>query len=282
MDRYSSLFLLKERDYMRYRRYYGDKRLKHRVEYSKIDFCNCIYCGESADSREHVPSKIFINKPYPENLSIVPACEICNNSFSADELYTWLVLKFLEKQWHCNSLSDNEKLRYQKNKGILDTVITDINAYINSCNNQKSIFSFQSQRIKRIIEKLARGHMVFELSEGYNIGYDSEWILEKTEYAFRPVLPQELIDDYNSAVPVGDYLLPEIGSRIYEHMIITSGSLIACDNSRSKLFNTIFLDWIVVQDEKYRYITVYQSDRVIVSIVMDEFLFASVYFKRDK
>lgn len=46
----------------------------------------CVYCGGEPSTRDHVPSKVFLDEPYPENnLPVVPACETCNNSFSLDE-----------------------------------------------------------------------------------------------------------------------------------------------------------------------------------------------------
>src|SRR3954452_20896773 len=47
----------------------------------------CIYCHGDTDTREHVPSRILLDEPYPENLPVLPACAECNNSFSLDEQY---------------------------------------------------------------------------------------------------------------------------------------------------------------------------------------------------
>ena len=47
----------------------------------------CIYCGDLATTREHVPSKAFLVEPYPENLPTIPSCFKCNNGFSFDEQY---------------------------------------------------------------------------------------------------------------------------------------------------------------------------------------------------
>jgi hypothetical protein len=77
---------------MEHAHYYGDYRLQNRVVYSKGHDMKCIYCGESANTREHVPSKVFLSRPYPENLPTVPACFDCNNSFSEDELFLSLFM----------------------------------------------------------------------------------------------------------------------------------------------------------------------------------------------
>ena len=56
---------------------YADRRL----------LLGCIYCGEEDSTREHVPSRVLLDKPYPENLPVVGACRPCNNGFSQDEEY---------------------------------------------------------------------------------------------------------------------------------------------------------------------------------------------------
>src|SRR5438132_1330963 len=48
---------------------------------------SCIYCGTGHPTRDHAPSKVFLDEPYPENLPIVLACKSCNGSFSLDEEY---------------------------------------------------------------------------------------------------------------------------------------------------------------------------------------------------
>ena len=47
----------------------------------------CIYCTENATTREHVPPRVFLERPFPPNLTTLPACSSCNRSFSLDEEY---------------------------------------------------------------------------------------------------------------------------------------------------------------------------------------------------
>jgi hypothetical protein len=46
----------------------------------------CVYCGGLDETRDHVPSRVFLDSPFPENLPVVPACWECNNSFSRDDV----------------------------------------------------------------------------------------------------------------------------------------------------------------------------------------------------
>jgi hypothetical protein len=77
-----------EADSFNFNKYWGPDDYRPRVVFRRGSDMQCVYCGEAADTREHCPSKVFLAKPYPSDLPVVPACEKCNNGFSADELYT--------------------------------------------------------------------------------------------------------------------------------------------------------------------------------------------------
>src|SRR5262245_36127379 len=47
----------------------------------------CVFCGGPVETRDHAPSRVFLDEPYPENLPVVPSCQDCNRSFSLDEEY---------------------------------------------------------------------------------------------------------------------------------------------------------------------------------------------------
>lgn len=55
----------------------------------------CIYCGKPANSKDHIPSKCILEKPYPNNLKTVPCCIDCNFSFSNDEQYFLILLSYI-------------------------------------------------------------------------------------------------------------------------------------------------------------------------------------------
>jgi hypothetical protein len=53
----------------------------------------CIYCGvNEACSVDHFPPKLALRKPYPPNLTTLPACQTCNNGFSKDEEYYRMIV----------------------------------------------------------------------------------------------------------------------------------------------------------------------------------------------
>ena len=45
----------------------------------------CIFCGEVADTREHIPAKQFFKGTPDKPLIIVPTCIACNAGFQKDE-----------------------------------------------------------------------------------------------------------------------------------------------------------------------------------------------------
>lgn len=68
-----------------------ERRKPYIVKDKKGDLSYCVYCGDSADSREHVPSRAIADDV---NI-VVPSCKKCNNRFSYDEKYLSYVIKAL-------------------------------------------------------------------------------------------------------------------------------------------------------------------------------------------
>lgn len=53
---------------------------------SSLENKNCVYCGDSATTMDHVPPRTLFQKPRPE-LITVPSCSSCNNDPSKDDEY---------------------------------------------------------------------------------------------------------------------------------------------------------------------------------------------------
>jgi len=52
----------------------------------------CIYCNHAvADTVDHIPPKLLLAKPYPDNLLTVPSCFKCNSSFQKHDEYTRVI-----------------------------------------------------------------------------------------------------------------------------------------------------------------------------------------------
>lgn len=52
----------------------------------------CVYCNRAvADTVDHIPPKLLLAKPYPDNLLTVPSCFRCNSSFQKHDEYTRVI-----------------------------------------------------------------------------------------------------------------------------------------------------------------------------------------------
>jgi hypothetical protein len=52
----------------------------------------CVYCGEIASTKDHVPPKLLFARPRPANLITVPSCRRCNSGFEKDDEYFRIVI----------------------------------------------------------------------------------------------------------------------------------------------------------------------------------------------
>lgn len=117
---------------------------------------NCCYCGKIADSKDHIPSKCLLEKPFPDNLLTIPSCVTCNKSFSLDEEYLLNVLveistnpTLLAKKQIGGSVYNAR----ERSPGLRDR----IKKSLVRAEDGKIYFKSEFDRIKRVIEKNALG-----------------------------------------------------------------------------------------------------------------------------
>lgn len=116
----------------------------------------CCYCGSKAESRDHIPSKSLLEKPYPLNLLTIASCIDCNKSFSLDEEYFLNVLV---------EISDNPNLLLKKQPGGNVYKARERSIGLRERIKQsfyqdehgKVYFISENDRIKKVIEKIALG-----------------------------------------------------------------------------------------------------------------------------
>lgn len=128
----------------------------------------CIFCGDTADSREHVFAKCFFDKPYPSNMLTVPTCESCNHSFSLDEQYLFYFIDFLNsvEENEGNSIRELAERTYEHNKSLEDRMFNSIKVD----NNEEPYFKFEVERINKVVLKIAR--CLFYFHDGIIIDKD--------------------------------------------------------------------------------------------------------------
>lgn len=66
--------------------------MKHVKDFSDSRYKGtCLHCGASLTTKptsdDHVPSKVLLDRPLPDNVHVVETCVQCNNGFSSDEEY---------------------------------------------------------------------------------------------------------------------------------------------------------------------------------------------------
>jgi len=232
----------------------------------------CVYCGEKADTREHAPSKVLLEHPYPNNLPVLPSCKRCNNSFSSDELYMALLLELLKFHYYDGyyKLSDKTLSRFDKKEG--QQAIKDSQQYILNL-----LEIINNSKILRVIHKLAICHAVYEMSEGY---HGDDYISNQQTVSFKllPMMRPDEYDDWDCVEPLEGKMLPEIGSIGYDRIGVIELPLYDVSGELGKKIMFSFIDWHDVQEDRYRYICFKDGNMITVKIVINEFLFGVINF----
>lgn len=192
----------------------------------------CAYCGAKPDTRDHCPSKVLLDKPYPANLPVVEACSSCNQSFSLDEQY---VACFLECVM-CGS-TDPTCLRRENIQKILATtprLAAQIQSTLTIDETGGKTWFPDMTRVRNVILKLARGHLHYEIN-----------VQERDDPTSMEISPLSLLTpehrEFFECPEQGPMVVwPELGSRAFLR-VLPSGDQIADG-------------WLDVQEGRYRYL----------------------------
>lgn len=213
----------------------------------------CVYCGNQPSTRDHVPSKVLLDEPYPENLPVVQACSDCNNNFSKDEPYLACLVECIKTE-----ATDLDSICRPRIKRLL-TDKPHLWSLLKSCRIEEASgrvsWEADESRVRNVVLKLARGHVAYECSE---------MMLEEPErVSYTPVrtLSSEQLRSFET--PPYDTVLPEIGSRAFCRTFVINGEP-APDGG-----------WQIVQPGRYRYF-VALSDFTLVRFILSEYLACEV------
>lgn len=120
------------------------------------NIATCVYCGDRAQTRDHVPPKALLHEPWPANLRTVPACFPCNTSWSLDEQYVAIALAHVS--------SNPQLVAALESGGILDRALAAaphlddrITSALMPDGEGRVWFSPEVDRIRRIAKKIAFG-----------------------------------------------------------------------------------------------------------------------------
>ena len=227
----------------------------------------CIYCGGPAETRDHVPSRCLLERPYPENLPVVRSCARCNQGFSKDEEYFVCLIESAL----CGS-TDPDKIKRPTIARILRNS-PNLRARIESAKSESDgriQFAIESKRIANIMLKLARGHAAFELSQPCRSKPDHFWCGPMS------ALSDDQHGSFND-VHV-QHVVGEFGSRGLQRAFITQVTLESESGEHSDL-PLLVNDWVDVQDNLYRYLAIDDAGVIVIRIVVAEYLACEVAWR---
>jgi len=209
----------------------------------------CVHCGGLYETDDHMPSKVFLDRPFPDNLPVSPACAKCNEGFSSDEEYLACLLECVLADSadpdRIERANIAKKLREQPGLRKRLESARRIEA-------GKGLWDVEIDRVRRVVVKLSRGHVAFEGSEpkldepaAVNV-LALETMTEQARQAFEYVADRPQV-------------WPEVGSRAMSRLLVAGGEVFDAG-------------WEDVQPGRYRY----RVDEDRVRIVIREYLAAEV------
>jgi len=234
---------------------YADDRLIH----------GCIHCNTGfEETRDHIPSKILLDPPYPVNLPVVPACFACNNSFAPDEEYLACLIE-------CAIAGSTDPNQIQRPR--VAHILRRSPALRSQIESAKSIidgqiyFTAEEERVNAVILKLARGHTAFELSLPMR--------REPVSIMWWPVAL--MTEQEKETFDVADItnFFGEVGSRGMQRLQVAQVKLQSQAGETINV-NLLVNDWINVQDGRYRYQAIHNNNGIQIKIVIAEFLACEV------
>lgn len=223
----------------------------------------CIQCrawaGDVDTSRDHVPSKVLLRKPYPENLPVVRICVACNSGFSEDEEYLSLFLQCVltgstDPEHHADGKTARALRRHKKLRSRIERSKME---YRTIGGETRSVWKPEEDRVKRVVVKNARGHVLYEYGEPMLTEPAHVWNLPLAS------MTAAQREEFENAGMVGELApWPEVGSRMMTRVLTGQ-------DMRD--------GWVIVQDGVYRF-RVEQCGVMLVRSVLFEYLATEVYW----
>lgn len=133
----------------------------------KIQKNKCIYCGLSGGTRDHVPPRIFLDKPYPQNYTTVPACQKCNQEFGNDDEYIAYWIEFMRAIECNNGVLDRTRIEaiFAHSTRLDDRIFNSLK--VDSDNIP--YMDFENSRIINFFKRVAVAHFFVNKGEKTNL-----------------------------------------------------------------------------------------------------------------
>ena len=211
----------------------------------------CAFCGRLPDTRDHIPPRVFLDKPYPESLPVVGSCRNCNEGGSLDEEYVACLLEVAEH-------GTVEPAAFRRRK-VARTLVARpfLAAKLASSLRPDGQFVLSQDdkvRLSAVIEKIGRGLWAYEMGETAD---------RKGAVRYEPTaaLSNERLGTFRTLTQPA--LFPEVGSRMmFRVLIIDDGPVPA--------------SWIEAQPGRFSYAVELFSDMGRVKMILGDYLAAEV------
>lgn len=224
----------------------------------------CIYCGGPEETRDHVPSRVFLDSPLPENLPIVRACSSCNNGFSKDEEYfACLIEAVIAGSTEPDHIGRPSIAHILRRAPALRAKLEAAKETMGG----ETRFNVEPDRLRNVLLKLARGHIAFELSQIRRDEPSSIW------WSVLPLMTEVERDSFDTAHVIE--MFGEVGARAMQRLLVTEVSLASTNDDTIKL-NLVVNDWVDVQEGRYRYLAIDDGYGITIKIVIAEYLACEV------
>ena len=210
----------------------------------------CVYCGNTikgSKTKDHVPSKILLDEPYPENLPKVYSCNECNQSLSTNELYFSCIIEYLICQsTDIDSFQRGKIIEKLRQKPHIRKEI-ESKLFIKK---DLLFYPFDDIKFLTVIRKLLLGHLAFEFS------IPTVNQLETVEVKLRKEISEEEFQKFKTVQKIE--IAPEVGSR-------AMGAF---------LMNNLYLknDWKTVHKDFYEYLVYQNEDEYSAKIIIRNFI----------
>lgn len=123
----------------------------------------CFHCGSAqTETVDHVPPKVFLDKPYPGDLITVPSCRPCNSESSDDEQYVASLIEVVI----CGT-TDPRQLKRRKISETLEhaPALRERLSRASAARDGDHFVHPEQERVDRVLEKIARGLWRFETAQ---------------------------------------------------------------------------------------------------------------------
>ena len=213
----------------------------------------CPLCGSDAVTVDHVPPKVFLDDPMPEQAPTVGMCASCNQGASADEEYVASLIDVAITGGVGPSL--NSRPRVQRALNHSARLRARLPQAL-SREGSDSVIWAERDRVERVIDKIGRALFAYETSDPCCPGSS------QTSWQALPDLAD--VDRDAFFRPSEGQTFAEIGSRLFLRQANTLGQATA--------------SWHVLQAGRFAYLINLTVTSTEVRMVFSDYLIATVAF----